>query len=139
MHAEYFAGIAKYDYLGVSKIIDSNSVGAVSILRFGIDNIPNTLDLVDPNGNVDYSRISYFGATDLAFLFSYARKIPQLKGILLGGNFKVINRKIGPFAKAWGFGLDLSASYFFSELAICCYCQRYYRHLQCLVVFFYRR
>lgn len=88
MHAEYFAGIAKYDYLGVSKIIDSNSVGAVSILRFGIGNIPNTLDLVDPNGNVDYSRISYFGATDLAFLFSYARKIPQLKGILLGGNLK---------------------------------------------------
>ena len=111
MHAEYFAGIAKYDYLGVSKIIDSNSVGAISILRFGIDNIPNTLDLVDPNGNVDYSRISYFGATDLAVLFSYARKIPQLKGILLGGNFKVINRKIGPFAKARGFGLDVSASY----------------------------
>ena len=111
MHSEYFAGIAKYDYLGISKIIDSTSVAAVSILRFGIDNIPNTLDLVDPNGNVDYSRISYFGATDLAFLLSYARKIPRLKEILLGGNFKVINRKIGPFAKAWGFGLDVSASY----------------------------
>ncbi|GIV27603.1 MAG: hypothetical protein KatS3mg027_1417 [Bacteroidia bacterium] len=111
MHAEYFAGIAKYDYIGASKIIDSNSVGAISILRFGIDNIPNTLDLVDPNGNVDYSRVTSFSATDLAVLLSYARKIPQLKGILLGGNFKIINRKIGPFAKAWGFGLDVSATY----------------------------
>src|SRR5687768_10798481 len=47
MHAEYFAGIAKYDYVGISKRIDSNSVAGISILRFGVDNIPNTLDLVD--------------------------------------------------------------------------------------------
>lgn len=115
MHAEYFAGIAKYDYLGVSKIIDSNSVGGISVLRFGIDNIPNTLDLVDPNGNIDYSRITSFSATDLAVLLSYARKIPALKGVMIGGNFKVINRKIGPFATAWGFGLDASATYHYKE------------------------
>lgn len=115
MHAEYFAGIAKYDYVGVSKKIDSNSVAAISVLRFGIDNIPNTLDLVDPNGNIDYSRITNFSATDLAILLSYARKIPSLKGILLGGNFKIINRKIGPFATAWGFGLDASATYHYKN------------------------
>ncbi|GIV30148.1 MAG: hypothetical protein KatS3mg028_1214 [Bacteroidia bacterium] len=115
MHAEYFAGIAKYDYLGVSKIIDSNSVGAISILRFGIDNIPNTLDLIDPNGNVDYSKVTTFSATDLAVLLSYARRIPVFKGILAGGNFKIINRKIGPFATAWGFGLDASATYHYNK------------------------
>lgn len=115
MHAEYFAGIAKYDYIGVSKKIDSNSVGGLSILRFGIDNIPNTLDLVDANGNVDYSKITSFSATDLAVLLSYARKIPSLKNLLLGGNFKIINRKIGPFATAWGLGMDLSASYHYKE------------------------
>ncbi len=59
MHAEYFAGIAKYDYMGMSKRIDSNSVAGVSILRFGVDNIPNTLDLVDANGNIDYNRIKH--------------------------------------------------------------------------------
>ncbi len=115
MRAEYFAGIAKYDYIAASKIIDSNSVGAISVLRFGIDNIPNTLDLVDPNGNVDYSKVSSFNAADLAFLLSYARKIPALKGVLLGGNFKVIYRKIGPFANAWGFGLDAAATYHYKE------------------------
>ncbi len=115
MHAEYFAGIAKYDYIGASKIIDSNSVGAISILRFGIDNIPNTLDLVDANGNVDYSRITSFSATDLAVLLSYARKIPALKDVLIGGNFKVIHRKIGSFANAWGFGLDASATYHYKN------------------------
>ena len=111
MHAEYFAGVAKYDYMGVSKRIDSNSVAGISILRFGVDNIPNTLDLVDANGNVDYNRISTFNAVDFAALLSYSRRIPELKGIELGGNFKVIRRKLGEFGGAWGFGLDAGAMY----------------------------
>lgn len=111
MHAEYFAGIAKYDYIGISKKIDSNSIGGISILRFGVDNIPNTLDLVDANGNVDYNRITTFNAVDFAMLMSYARKLPQLKGVDIGGNFKVIRRKLGDFGGAWGFGLDAGAMY----------------------------
>jgi len=111
MHAEYFAGIAKYDYMGISKRIDSNSVAGISMLRFGVDNIPNTLDLVDANGNVDYNRITSFNAVDFAMLLSYARKIPALKGIDVGGNFKIIRRKLGQFGGAWGFGLDAGAMY----------------------------
>lgn len=115
MHAEYFAGIAKYDYIGVSKLIDSNSVAALSILRFGVDNIPNTLDLKDANGNIDYNRITTFNAVDFAALLSYARKIPQLKGIEVGGNFKIIRRKLGEFGGAWGFGMDAGAMYNYKE------------------------
>src|SRR5688572_17841315 len=111
MHAEYFAGIAKYDYLGASKRIDSNSVAGITLLRFGVDNIPNTLDLVDANGNVDYNRVSTFNAVDFAALLSYSRKLVQLKGIDIGGNFKVIRRKLGDFGGAWGFGLDVGARY----------------------------
>lgn len=111
MHAEYFAGIAKYDYIAASKRIDSNSVAGLSFIRFGVDNIPNTLDLVDANGNVDYSRIKTFNAVDVAVLLSYARNMPKLKGVKLGGNFKVIRRKLGDFGGAWGFGLDLGANY----------------------------
>lgn len=111
MHAEYFAGIAKYDYIGASKRIDSNSVAGISFIRFGVDNIPNTLDLVDANGNVDYSRIKSFNAVDVAVLISYARNMVKLKGVKLGGNFKVIRRKLGDFGGAWGFGLDLGAIY----------------------------
>lgn len=115
MHAEYFAGIAKYDYMGVSKRIDSSSVASLSIIRFGVDNIPNTLDLVDANGNVDYNRISSFNAVDFAALLSYARLIPQLKGVELGGNFKVIRRTFGEFGGAWGFGLDAGAKYNYNQ------------------------
>lgn len=111
MHSEYFAGIAKYDYMGISKRIDTNSVAAFSILRFGVDNIPNTLDLKDANGNIDYNRITSFNAVDFAALLSYARKIPQLKGIEVGGNFKVIRRTLGDLAQAWGFGIDAGAMY----------------------------
>lgn len=111
MHAEYFAGVSKYDYIGVSTRIDSNSVAGISILRFGVDNIPNTLDLVDANGNIDYNRISTFNAVDFAALLSYARKIPALKGVEIGGNFKIIRRRLGDFAGAWGFGLDAGAKY----------------------------
>lgn len=115
MHSEYFAGIAKYDYMGISKRIDTNSVAGISILRFGVDNIPNTLDLKDANGNIDYNRITTFNAVDFAALLSYARRIPQLKGVEVGGNFKIIRRTLGDLAQAWGFGLDVGARYNYKQ------------------------
>lgn len=111
MHAEYFAGIAKYDYIGASKRIDSNSVIGLTFIRFGVDNIPNTTELIDANGNVDYSRLKSFNAVDAAVLISYARNIPKLKGVKIGGNAKIIRRKLGDFGGAWGFGLDIGAMY----------------------------
>lgn len=110
MHSEYFAGIAKYDYIGLAKHIDSVSSIGFSYIRFGIDDIPNTIDLVDPSGNVDYDRISSFSAVDNAFLISYARKL-KLEGLRFGANAKVIYRRVGDFGQAWGFGLDAGLQY----------------------------
>jgi len=110
MHAEYFAGIAKYDYLGGAMKLDTNSFLGATVIRFGVDDIPNTTDLIDSEGNIDYDRISRFSAADYAFLLSYARKsrIPNLN---YGANVKIIYRNIGKFAYAWGFGLDLGLQY----------------------------
>lgn len=110
MHSEYFAGIAKYDYLGLAHSIDDKSTVAFSAIRFAVDDIPNTTQLIDNNGNIDYDRISTFTAADYAFLFSYARKLP-IEGLNVGGTFKVIHRKVGDFAKSWGFGIDAGAQY----------------------------
>jgi hypothetical protein len=110
MHSEYFAGIAKYDYVGLAKRIDSVSTLGISYIRFGIDDIPNTIDLVDPSGNVDYDRITSFSAVDNAFLISYARKL-RMAGLSFGANAKVIYRRVGEFGKAWGFGLDAGLQY----------------------------
>ncbi|PLX19260.1 MAG: hypothetical protein C0597_05405 [Marinilabiliales bacterium] len=110
MHAEYFAGIAKYDYLGGAMQLDTNSYLGVSLIRFGVDDIPNTTDLIDSDGNIDYDRISRFSAADYAFLISYARKT-KYPNLMYGANVKIIYRNIGKFASAWGFGLDLGLQY----------------------------
>ena len=38
MHSEYFAGIAKYDYFGLARRIDSSSVASLNVIRFPIVN-----------------------------------------------------------------------------------------------------
>jgi len=110
MHSEYFAGIAKFDYLGGSYRLSDSSAFAVSMIRFGVDNIPNTLELIDNDGNVRYDRIKSFSVADYAFLFSYAG-ISKIEGLRYGANVKIIRRKAGDFASAWGFGLDAAAQY----------------------------
>src|SRR6476659_9042001 len=47
MHADYFAGIGKYDYLnGAFPLNDKYKTLGISLLRFGVNDIPNTLYLV---------------------------------------------------------------------------------------------
>ena len=110
MHSEYFAGIAKYDYGAFAKKIDSTSSFGISIIRFGVDDIPNTTELIDNEGNINYDRITSFSAVDYAFVLSYAKK-SKIKGLNYGANVKIIHRRIGDFANAWGFGLDIGAQY----------------------------
>lgn len=110
MHAEYFAGIAKYDFGGVAKPLDDSSALGVSLLRFGVDDIPNTINLVGPNGNIDYDNITSFSAVDYAALISYAKQLP-IEGLQLGGTAKIVHRTVGDMAKAWGFGLDAGVRY----------------------------
>ncbi len=114
MHAEWFRSIAKYDYLGFAKTLnsESKSVLGVSLIRLGIDDIPNTLNLVEPDGTINYDNVTSFSTADYAFLVSYGREI-DFKGrtLSVGGNAKVIRRVVGSFGSAWGFGIDLGVQY----------------------------
>ena len=105
MHSSYFANIASYDYAAFAMPLDDRSAVALSIIRFGVDDILNTTQLIDDQGNIDYNRISLFSTADYGFTFSYARKLP-LEGLNFGVNAKVIRRIIGDFASSWGFGMD---------------------------------
>ncbi len=109
MHAEYFAGIGKYDYVSLALPTAGNkrTIG-ISALRFAVDDIMNTLFLVEPDGSVNYNNIQAFSSADYAFIFSLAQKLKETsnKNINFGINAKVIHRSVGSFAKAWGFGLD---------------------------------
>ena len=113
MHTEQFAGVAKFDYLGaVLPLSNENRKFGISLIRFGIDDIPNTLSLFEADGSINYDNIVPFSSADYAFLGSYAQKLNTKKGSLyLGGNAKIVYRQIGPFASSWGFGLDASLLY----------------------------
>jgi hypothetical protein len=109
MHSEYFAGIAKFDYGALAAKLDEQSTGAFTFIRFGVDDIPNTTELIDAEGNIDYDRITTFSAADYAFIFSYGRKMSD--ELRVGANVKIIHRTVGDFAHAWGFGLDVGVQY----------------------------
>lgn len=108
MHANYFANIAQYNYGGFAMPIDDQSAFGVNVIRFSVDDILNTTQLIDDQGNINYDRISTFSTADWAVTFSYAREA-RLDGFTYGANVKVIRRIIGDFANSWGFGFDVGA------------------------------
>lgn len=121
MHSEWFAGVGKFDYLGVAMpFSNKNRRLAFSMVRFGVDQIPNTLSLYEEDGSINYDNITEFSAADYAFFGSYAQRL-KTKGdahLAIGGNVKVVRRIIGSFANSWGFGLDLSAQYRKKNLSV---------------------
>lgn len=110
MHANYFAGIAKYDYGALAAKINEQSSLCFSLIRFGVDDIPNTTELIDAEGNIHYDRITSFSAVDYGIYLSYGRKL-KIPNLNLGGSAKIVHRKAGDFAKSWGFGIDIAGSY----------------------------
>lgn len=114
MHAEYFGGISKYDYVGwgIKNKSQTRALG-FSFIRFATDDIPYTLDYVRPDGSFDESKLKGFSAADMAGLITISQKLQPLsnedKGIFttVGANAKVLYRHVGSMANAWGVGIDL--------------------------------
>lgn len=117
MHAEYFAGIGKYDFgsaafsLGAQD--EKRRMLGITLLRFAVDDIPNTLFLVEPDGTINYNNIRSFSSADYAMLISYAQELfkDEYQSLSIGVNAKVIHRSVGSFAKAWGFGMDAGVQF----------------------------
>jgi len=122
MHNEAFAGIIKYDYLGFAYPFVANNrkrVLGLSVIRMGVDDIPNTLKLFEEDGQINYDNVTAFSVADYAGIISYAQTLNfaskeggfNWNRVGIGGNLKIIHRKVGDFANAWGFGVDLGAQY----------------------------
>ena len=105
LHASYFAGIANYNFAGFAMPINDQSAIGFSVIRFGVDDILNTTELIDSQGNINFNNISSFSAADYAFNIAYARKL-SFNNLHFGVNTKIIRRIIGDFATSWGFGFD---------------------------------
>lgn len=115
MHSEWFGGVGKYDYLGATLPGKSEQqrIG-LSLIRFGVDDIPNTLSLYNEDGTLNFDNLSSFSASDYALICTFSRKLGKdysLNPLTFGLNAKIIHRNIGSFANAWGFGLDAGLQY----------------------------
>ena len=112
MHASWFGGIANYDYFGAAKVINERkkTVASLSVIRMGIDAIPNTLSLVGPDGSINYDNVTEFSTADYAVFASMGTQLGNTD-FKIGGSAKVIHRRIGPFGNAWGFGFDAGLQY----------------------------
>ena len=115
MHSEYFGGISKYDYLGTAfPMKNKKGVIGLSLIRLAVDDIPYTLNIIQPDGTVDYSKLKSISSSDYAGVITYAQKlkIKRFEGredvnMNIGGNFKIIHRNVGELANAWGAGIDI--------------------------------
>ena len=112
MHDEYDGGIAQHDYLAISYKYDSSNVFGLSVIRFGLDNIQYTIDLINGTSNENFiNNINPYSDEQYAILFSYARSFKKTPGLTLGGNIKIIRSELGNIASSWGVGLDAGIQY----------------------------
>ncbi|MEX0845879.1 MAG: PorV/PorQ family protein [Balneolaceae bacterium] len=114
MHSERFGGIVGYDYGAAALPLKTqDGVISISFFRQGVDNIANTLNAWDrereqPKQDAE-AYITRFSAADMAVFFSYATQ--KTEELSYGASAKIIHQKLGPFAQAWGYSLDVGAKY----------------------------
>lgn len=118
MHSEQFGSLVNYDYGAVAIPYGTDMSFGLSIMRLGVDGIPDTRNaLYDANGDgiidintdrLDYSRITEFSNQDWAFYLTFAKR--QSDNFYWGANVKIIRRDIAEYG-ATGIGFDVGAFY----------------------------
>lgn len=117
MHDERYGNLVNYDYAAVAIPWDTDMSFALSVMRLGIDGIPDTRNaLIDVNGNgkiddndrIDYTKITEFSDQDWAFYLSFAKKLTD--NFSYGASIKYIRRDIAEYS-ANGIGFDVGALY----------------------------
>lgn len=119
MHDERFGNLVNYDYGAVAIPFGTSASIGLSIIRLGVDNVPNTQNalvkglnntgyFLEPGDRLDYSKITFFNAADWAFFLTYAKH--QSEKLSYGVNLKVISRSLD-YGSAWGIGFDIGAVY----------------------------
>lgn len=110
-HDDYLASVAGLDYIGAAMKMNHNSVVSVSVVRYGVDFIPNTIELFTANKNANYNTIVSSSIADYGFLGSYAHSFNGIPSLSVGANVKVLRQLAGDYAKSWGFGFDGGVQY----------------------------
>jgi len=116
-YTSVFSGAGNYGYLSYALPIgDKSRAIGFTFIRLGIDDIANTLQLIDPDGSINYDNITTFSAADNALLLSYSQPLGSSNRLSAGANAKIIYRTASGFSRAIGFGLDLGFKYEIDDL-----------------------
>ena len=81
-----------FDQLSYVKKVNESQVVGFMMLRFGIDDIMNTTNLIDNEGNVDYNNIELFSSLIMLFYFLTQKKM-YLTGLMLVVTLKLFTEK----------------------------------------------
>lgn len=118
MHEERFGTLVNYDYAAIAIPYGTDMSLGLSIIRLGIDGIPDTRNaLVDANGDgvlnirddrLDYSKITEFSNQDWAIYLSFAKKLSDK--FTYGASVKIIRETLAEYG-ATGIGFDVGAQY----------------------------
>lgn len=121
MHEEHFGNLVNYNYAGVAIPYGKDMSFGVSLIRLGIDGIPDTrealidgvtkeviYDITNPRARLDPSLITEFSNTDYALYLTFAKR--HSDKFYYGANAKIIRRDIAEFG-ATGIGFDVGAVY----------------------------
>jgi hypothetical protein len=123
MHDQRYADAVSFNYgAGAMSLSKTETVG-ISLIVLNVSGIPNTQGAgVDANGNpipptddytgglsrINDSKVTFFSATDLALIGSYAKRAAP--DFSYGANVKFIRRSLGS-AYATGIGFDIGVMY----------------------------
>ncbi len=131
MHSERFAGIVTYDYAAYGQPYKADRAIAFSVIRLGVDGIPNTTDALldygsdgipgtnDPDGSegngqlddgerLDENKITRFGDSEWAMFLSYGRQYTDK--LAYGGSVKFLRKAFADHS-AHGLGFDVGVRY----------------------------
>ena len=98
---------AQQQWLGFTTQTRNGGTVGISLLREGISNTLNSLDL-NRGGSFDYDNLKAYTVNDYALTLAYGQRTRWYGGrISLGGALKVLHRRKADFVSGWGLGLDM--------------------------------
>ena len=129
MHAQRFSNLVNYNYGGIALPFGKKSTLALSVIRLGVDDIPNTTQALpdygldgkpgtgdegegngklDENERIDPNKVFYFNSAEWGMFLSFGTRASQK--ISYGASAKILLKQLGE-QSAWGIGFDLGIMY----------------------------
>lgn len=122
MHSEQFGNLVNYDYGAVAIPFRHDMSFGISIMRLGVDGIPDTrealedrrnpgtviYDITNPDARLNPAWVKEFSNQDWAVYLTFAKR--QSETFYWGANVKLIRRSLAE-SSANGIGFDVGAFY----------------------------